>query len=279
MSGHEIDQHLKSLADISEILTAMNNLSKIEIHRLSGFIDAQNQLKQNIQIVVNDFLQFNSQFIQRENGNPMVVLLLGSERGFCGNINETLLAHLQTKVELKNQKILLIPVGYKLQNKLETDERVVEFIPGASAVEEIQQVLFDIIATLQRVTETYGPIQLSVLHLDQKQHTPIISKVLPAFTYENVQPVQYSHPPLSYLQSNILFTKLLDEYVFTSINSILYNALMIENQQRNQHLNIAVNHLTDKINHLKQKRNEIRQEEITEEIEVIMLGSDILMEK
>jgi F-type H+-transporting ATPase subunit gamma len=48
---------------------------------------------------------------------------------------------------------------------------------------------------------------------------------------------------------------------------------MTENDQRIHHLEGAVNHLQDKTEKLRQKSNHLRQEEITEEIEVILLGT------
>ena len=49
---------------------------------------------------------------------------------------------------------------------------------------------------------------------------------------------------------------------------------MAENQQRMQHLDGAVRYLDDRLEALAQKGREIRQEEITEEIEVILLNAD-----
>jgi F-type H+-transporting ATPase subunit gamma len=52
---------------------------------------------------------------------------------------------------------------------------------------------------------------------------------------------------------------------------------MAENHNRLQHLEGAVNHLDDETVNLNRKLQIYRQEEITEEIEVILLNSDIWM--
>jgi F-type H+-transporting ATPase subunit gamma len=57
---------------------------------------------------------------------------------------------------------------------------------------------------------------------------------------------------------------------------LLYSSLMAENQRRIQHMDAAVRRLERTSTELLQKRNVLRQEEITEEIEVIMLSVEAL---
>jgi F-type H+-transporting ATPase subunit gamma len=56
------------------------------------------------------------------------------------------------------------------------------------------------------------------------------------------------------------------------LHEIFYISLMAENHRRLQHLEGAVNHLDDQTVKLQRKSQIYRQEEITEEIEVILLN-------
>ena len=49
---------------------------------------------------------------------------------------------------------------------------------------------------------------------------------------------------------------------------------MVENHSRLQHMEGAVRHLDDQVEKLRRKSNIFRQEEITEEIEVILLTAE-----
>ena len=72
-----------------------------------------------------------------------------------------------------------------------------------------------------------------------------------------------------------IFSDLTDHYLFAVLHEIFYISLMAENQRRLQHLEGAVKHLDDETVNLRRKSQIYRQEEITEEIEVILLNSEI----
>ncbi|MCK5120429.1 MAG: F0F1 ATP synthase subunit gamma, partial [Methylococcales bacterium] len=60
----------------------------------------------------------------------------------------------------------------------------------------------------------------------------------------------------------------------SSLQNILYTSLTAENNQRLQHLDNAVRHLDKATEKLHKKSQIYRQEEITEEIEVILLNAE-----
>jgi F-type H+-transporting ATPase subunit gamma len=57
---------------------------------------------------------------------------------------------------------------------------------------------------------------------------------------------------------------------------MFYTSLMAEHYRRVQHLEGAIDRLEQRAEELGKKRNMLRQEEITEEIEVIMLSAGII---
>jgi F-type H+-transporting ATPase subunit gamma len=60
------------------------------------------------------------------------------------------------------------------------------------------------------------------------------------------------------------------------MHDVFYGSLMAENRRRLQHMEGATKRIQDKTARLQQKYNLLRQEEITEEIEVILLSNDAL---
>jgi F-type H+-transporting ATPase subunit gamma len=73
--------------------------------------------------------------------------------------------------------------------------------------------------------------------------------------------------------------ELVDQYLFAALHELLYTSLMAENQQRVMHLESAVRHLDEELSELNRQINILRQEEITEEIEVLLLSTGSLDEK
>ena len=60
------------------------------------------------------------------------------------------------------------------------------------------------------------------------------------------------------------------------LNEVLYSSLMAENRRRLAHMDRALDRLEEDMARLRLTYNARRQEEITEEIEVILLSADML---
>jgi F-type H+-transporting ATPase subunit gamma len=74
------------------------------------------------------------------------------------------------------------------------------------------------------------------------------------------------------LAPNTFIAQLTENYLFAASCVSFYDSLMAENQQRMQHMEYAVQRIEQDSEKLLLRRNRLRQEEITEEIEVILLS-------
>ena len=72
------------------------------------------------------------------------------------------------------------------------------------------------------------------------------------------------------------FTELARHYLWAQMHDVFYSSLMAENRRRLQHMEGAIVRMAEKAGEMQRKYNMLRQEEITEQIEVIMLSSDAL---
>lgn len=62
--------------------------------------------------------------------------------------------------------------------------------------------------------------------------------------------------------------------LFAALHQIFYDSLLAENQRRIQHVDYAVHKIERDSQARTRQRNRLRQEEITDEIEVIMLSAE-----
>jgi F-type H+-transporting ATPase subunit gamma len=270
-----LEQRRESLGEIRSIMNSMKTLAYLEIRRLGRFLDAQRAVVTHVETVAADFLSCCPELLAPPAGPaPLVCLLLGSERGFCGDFNEALLARLEGFVEQRhNTSPLLMVTGRKLGMRLEADPRVVASFAGATTVGEVEQTLHAITRALAELQAQHGMLSLSVFHHDPEDQQVIITGVLPCFEYCRGLAPRYSHPPLIHLPPQEFLGALLDDYLFSVLHEIMYVSLMAENLRRVRHLEGAVRHLDDKAAALLRESNALRQEEIIEEIEVILLST------
>lgn len=270
----ELENHRRSLGEIRDIMNAMKNLSYMETRKISGFLDVQHAVVKHIETVAADFLSFYPDTLN-ETTNPStnIYLLIGAERGFCGDFNHALLRHYENmSLSSDIDQPQLISVGHKLSTALVNNERRIIFIDGASVVEEVGKVLNQIVTQLVSQQQQHESLNLYVLyHNDQQQI--INQQLLPPFQDLLHQQTQAKHAPQLNLQPTDFLLDLSYHYLFAAIHEILYTSLMAESRQRLAHLEGAIQHMDNQSEALHRRSNILRQEEIIEEIEVILLGA------
>jgi len=265
-SQAELSQRLARLSEISGIMTAMKSLSLVETRKLARFIGHQRHMLANIKVAATDFLSYFPIASQTET-QPSVLVLIGSERGFCGNFNERLLAALADLPVWQTAPALLV-VGHRLGVKSRNYPNVIARIDGPTVTEEVPSVLnrlMDALHTASRKLSGNGVCLFSLAH--ETEGEPALKRLLPLTPL----PIpSFGHPPLLQLAPADFFAELLDQYLLSELYGLLYESLMAENRQRLAHMESALDRLHETLDRLALKRNAMRQEKIVEEIEVIL---------
>ncbi|QKX18279.1 FoF1 ATP synthase subunit gamma [Microbulbifer sp. YPW1] len=276
----ELLHQCKKLGEAREIVSSMKSLAFMESRRLDNFLGIQRQLVQVMETAAADFLQFHSNVLQGADLHgeaPLhLFLLLGSERGFCGNFNVRLVDTLELAIREKKDgtgDIAVIACGRKLCGRLEGHPHLIADLDGAAVLDEVT-------GTLNRLVDTLGDLQrgetaltLTVLYHDPEQESVVVRELLPPFQQLPSHNTGLNGPPQLNLPPGQFLMALVDQYLFAALQEMLYVSLMAENLQRMQHLEGAVRYLDQNLEALRRRSNQLRQEEITEEIEVILLSA------
>lgn len=274
----EVERHLQTLDEIKHIMGSMKTLALLETRKLTGFLRAQRQAVDNIEAMAADFRAFHATTPITAPDAREVHLILGSERGFCGDFNNAVLRALdETLVRDGVADPLLIGVGRRLNARLEGEARLVAAIAGASVAEEVADVLGALVEELGRLQARYGSFRLTVVHHAAEADAVLTKRILPPFQ-DAAPPARFGHAPRLNLTPDAFFADVLDQYLFASLFFLICTSLMAESQHRMQHLEGAINRLEGQASVLALRRNTLRQEEITEEIEVILLSADVLQQ-
>lgn len=266
MSGQaELSQRFARLTDISSIMTAMKSLSLAETRKLARFIGHHQRMLVNIEAAAADFLNFfpiESAPAMR----PVILVMLGSERGFCGNFNDRILAALDALPDWQPAPAMLV-VGSRLGAKLEARPGVIALLDGANVTEDAPNVLnrlMDALHTANAASSARAAL-FSLAH--DAEGEPVLKRLLP---FDPPPAPHYAHPPRLQLAAPEFFAELLDQYLLAALYGLLYESLSAENRQRLAHMEHALDRLDETLGRLAIKRNALRQEKIVEEIEVIL---------
>ncbi len=268
-----LEQHRSSLKEIREIMNSMKTLAYMETRRLAPYLDAQRAVVQSIEEVAADFLAFFPDAIGPAEPAKPLQIVIGAERGFCGDFNRALLDQLD---DLSTQgpadKPLVIAVGSKLHTLLEDNPQVAVLLAGASTSDEVKAVLNQLAEQVISLQGQHGALEISCLYHNGEDGVAV-KTLLPPFQELGDMPQRFGVPPVLNVAPPRFLIELSDQYLFAALHSLLYTSLMAENHDRVRHLDGAVRHLDEQSEELAQKCNALRQEEIIEEIEVILLSA------
>jgi F-type H+-transporting ATPase subunit gamma len=233
----------------------------------------------SIEAAAEDFFTFHPEAARHLGKGASVWLIIGSERGFCGDYNERLLEGVEQHIrERSPHHPRLLLIGRKLVAKLAQDPRVAASLAGPTVAEEVPAVLIGLMAKLRELQAGQKPgirLEFTIVHQQPSSMGGGICVHEP-MKRASRRAARMSYPPLLNLDPLAFATDLIDQHLFSLLHEVFYSALMAENLRRFQHMDQAIQRLEKDMAGLVLKRNSLRQEEITEEIEVIMLSAEAL---
>lgn len=267
--SHTIQTHLEQLGELQAIITSMKTLSQLELHKLGGLSASQHALAESLERMAADFYHHYPQ--GGDTVEESLWLLLGSERGFCGDFNDALVHRLpQLFAAYAQHPARVLAVGRKLWLRLEDSLPGYTPLGGANVSEEVPRTLATVVDAIQQLMVEEGVSSLSVLYHDDEKGGLSVRRLLPPDLH--VGGAEWRTPPLLQLAPREFLHGFLLHYLFLGLNELFTVSLLAENQYRVQHLEGAVRRLDERLVELSSRVRSLRQEEITEEIEMILLA-------
>ncbi len=267
----KVEQLRNQLQELHGIINSMKTLAQLELHKLNAVVQPRRAMGRVLGQVVSEFLHFYPRPKDKREGKALW-LLVGSERGFCGDFNNLLIRHLQQAFpECHEQPQQVLAVGRKLWLRL--DEVVPGFIPlsGTSISDELTATLESLVrATRDQLVKQ----QATSLHLichGEEAGEVYTRRLLPLDKSPEVTIGETA--PMLQMSEESFFSSLLPRYLYLTLTELFTASLLAENHSRVQHLEGAITRLEERIDILGGRARALRQEEITDEIETILLGS------
>jgi F-type H+-transporting ATPase subunit gamma len=273
----EIARRLEALSDIAGIMSAMKGLALMETRILTDFLASQRRMVAGIEAAAADFLAGHAEFASTPAAGRELCVLVGSEQGFCGDFNEALLTRMDVLCEARDAPVRWAIIGQRLANRIGERDCVELTLPGAIVADEVPAVLLRLTRALSRLLadDTLAGYGLSAFYHcdalgDIRMRRLLPLRDLPAPGRLRPYPAELNLPPGDFLSG------LTGHYLHAVLNELLYDSLMAENRQRQAHMDRALNRLEEDSARLRLAYNTQRQEEITEEIEILLLAADMV---
>ena len=274
-SLRNVERQAQSLSDIRAIMNSMRSLAYMETTKLGRIVPAQRAVTAHIETAAADLLAFHPDIVPQADVADQVWVVLGTERGFCGSLNQTLLQHIAGESGAPpGHSDTIIAIGRKLHAVLENAavaRQPLTYLDGAGVTEETPSVINRIIDELDTLQRNDNSLAISAIYHDS-QNQLLVRELLPPFRALREGNEAHANPPIIGVAPADLLMDLSDQYLFSVLFEILYDSLLNENLHRVRHLGEAVRHLDKQTVSLAHRANALRQEQIIEEIEVLLLN-------
>jgi F-type H+-transporting ATPase subunit gamma len=272
----ELSRRLASLTDIAGIMSAMKGLALMETRTLENFLSTQRRMVSSIEAVAAQFFAWHGELVATPPDRELCILI-GSEQGFCGDFNEALLKRWENLRTGNPSSRLLLVIGHRLASRCDATSALLQ-LPGASVADEVPTVLLRLTRELSQFLSNneQGDAAISVLYHCDATGDIRLRRLLPI---GDLPPcVQRAYPPDLNMSALEFLLGLTGHYLYAALNEVLCSSLMAENRQRHAHMDRALNKLENDCTRLHLSYNAQRQEDITEEIEIILLSAGMLDE-
>lgn len=268
----ELKQHFEAMEDMKEIVTALKTLAFMETKKLSRYLADQGRAVQSIREAASDFLCFYPLLLPQAKPGKTLLVAVGADRGFCGNFNELIVGAVASELErVGKENLQVIAVGDRLCTKLGQTLTPQAAISGATFAEEAPAVLAKAVELVGELIEGNQPEITNITIVAHQWGTEAVTVIDPLRGIK--AGTHYGSAPRLNLEPGLFFQLLMDQYLQLVFYNIFYNSLMAENTKRIMHLDLALKRLEEDATNLKRQYNQARQEEITEEIEILIMNS------
>lgn len=250
MSQLQLRRRSALLDELRQIILAMRNLSLTELQRATRAVEGQDQAVAALLQALAD-VGWNAPAAEKQ-----VLLVIGSERGFCGGFNDRLAEAAYDWRALHPQARGFL-AGDRLRSRLVWPEAVP--LAGCAELSALDDTIADWLRDLP------ADHRLTVLH-HTEQGPAAIALLPPAL------PRAAPHPPLSNLAAAELHRQLQPAWLRLALTHRLTHSLQQEYRWRLNQMQRARDHLDDAEKSLRSTLQRQRQAEVTTELETLMSG-------
>lgn len=178
---------------------------------------------------------------------------------------------------VEHEQAILFVVGRKLSFKILERSQSIKIIDGSNTAEEIKKVIKNLLNFLEQLQ--IGPGQWGIIFNSERDGKVETTLLRPFEEFKQKGSRYFSHPPLLNQSKEVFIFDFINQYLFSLLYLIFYESFMAENYQRIRHLENSIGRLEKNKLSLTHHLNLLRQEEITEEIQIIMLSAEAIIEE
>jgi len=287
----ELGRKLQTTRDLGSVVSTMKALAAVNIRHFERAAESLRAYVDNVTLGLRAALRARPSFQagarSAEPGGPLAALILGSDQGMCGSLNEQVARFsldFLNEVETDNRRHIVLAVGERIRTRLEESNQNIETklsLPGSVAgiTPAVQKVLF-ILDEWQRQGKAD---RFYIFHAQQTSGAtfePVGRQLLPIdrvlLSQLSTEPWPTNQLPMLAGDWSETFSALVHQFLLASLFRAFADSLASENASRLAAMQGAERNIEDRLEQLSNDYNQMRQQSITEELLDIAAGFEVL---
>lgn len=276
----EIQAHIASIHELSEIVGAMRSLAGMRLQETLRALPAAARYTEAVAAALASTLPLMPEPIpeKQEGSAKKAAVLYMAEHSFVGSFNTRLFEAAEAVLAPADLLFVLGSRGSMLVT--ERGREMAWNGPMATRLTGAPEVIFRLVNKLYTLIANGEISRLEAVYARHRQGgAPAIETrlVLP-LDLKALAPKQPRQPPLFNMRPVALHESLMAEYVFAMLTEAAVESIASENAERFAAMESAHENVEKKFQQLKQEEGVARQGEITTELLELITGSDALQE-
>lgn len=273
LSSTDIEKKISGFRAIDDIVGVMKAYAGVAIRKTDELVQNVRRYENNVLLAMAD-VSAHYPAIAPESvaAGKRIVVVFGSSQGLCGSYNENIADKV---IGLTSASDTFFIIGKRLREALEArGVSCAVCSDSVGSVSGIEGALRTTAADLWRTysREEYYTLTFFFMTIAEKQPLTAVERILPP-DMERVRALRpMRFPPLTYLDPQTVFARVLEEFLAISLYRCYLESLRSENWFRLRSMEGASESLKRHLADLGSLQKYMRQEEITEEM-LEILGS------
>jgi len=284
-----LKRKIKSAHDLLSVVKTMKVLAAVSIRQyekaLESLVEYNRTVEMGLQVVLKQRPR-EIRIAEPALKERLGAIVFGSDQGMVGQFNEVIARHAVSemdKLQVKREKRMMLAVGMRVISSLEEAGQPVEeyfSMPGSTAA--ITPAVEDLSLRLEEWRSQHKIDQIVIFYnresgASYSPHTIHLLPVDPGWFQELEQkPWPSRSIPLFTMDWDLLFSSLIQQYLFVSLYRAFAESLSSENAGRLASMQAAERNIEDLLEELNSQFRQQRQSSITEELLDIVAGFEAL---
>ncbi len=287
----ELKRRIQSTEDLQSVVKTMKSLAAVKIRQFQQAADSLEDFNDTIKMALRIVLRSGPNVFVREGqtaGKERIgCVVFGSDQGMCGQLNDQIASEAAALVErlgVEPENLLLAAAGYRVAARLHAQGQKVAAslsMPGSvdAIIDKVEEILF-------KIEEWNDEHRIDTIYLfharpaDGASYRPVTHRLLPvdrSWLQElQKEPWPTRMLPLFTMDREVLFSELIQQYLFAALFRAFAESLASENASRLASMQGAERNIRDRLGELNNRYHQQRQMSITAELLDIVSGFEAL---